>query len=71
MSGKFGEKHYEVPGEMGVAYFWRHTAPGGSIWPRVNRGELPALYCFICLFIWASGGGSRTLDAWLAKRKTL
>jgi hypothetical protein len=37
----------------------------------VNRGELPALYCFIWLFIWASGGGSRTLDAWLAKRKAL
>ncbi len=62
---------FVVAGEMAVAYFWRHTGGSGSIWPWVNRGELPALYCFIWLFIWASGGGSRTLDAWLARRKAL
>jgi putative oxidoreductase len=64
---------FVVAGEMAVAYFWRHV--GGSethsIWPWENRGELAVLYCFVWLFIWASGGGTKTLDAWLAKRKAL
>jgi putative oxidoreductase len=59
-------------GEMAVVYFWMHVARNGSVWPWANRGgEVPALFCFIFLFVWASGGGSRTLDAWLAKRKAL
>lgn len=62
---------FVVAGEMAVAYFWRHVGGSGSTWPWANRGELAALYCFIWLFIWASGGGSKTLDAWLAKRKAL
>jgi len=60
---------FVVAGEMAVAYFWRHLGGSGSLWPWANLGELAALYCFIWLFIWASGGGSKTLDAWLAKRK--
>lgn len=60
---------FVVAGEMAVAFFWRHVGGSGSLWPWANRGELPVLYCFIFLFIWASGGGSKTLDAWLAKRK--
>jgi hypothetical protein len=35
----------------------------------VNKGELPVLYCFLWLFLWASGGGSWTLEAWLRKRR--
>jgi len=60
---------FVVAGEMAVVYFWKHAAASGSIWPWANRGEVPALFCFIWLFIWASGGGSKTLDAWLAKRR--
>jgi putative oxidoreductase len=62
---------FVVAGEMAVAYFWRHVGGSGNIWPWANRGELALLYCFIWLFIWASGGGSKTLDAWLARRKAL
>lgn len=62
---------FVVAGEMAVTYFWRHVAANGNFWPWANRGELAALYCFIFLFLWASGGGSKTLDAWLAKRKAL
>ena len=60
---------FVVAGEMAVAYFWMHASRAGSIFPWVNKGEAPILFCFIFLFIWASGGGSKTVDAWLAKRK--
>ncbi|HEV8401361.1 MAG TPA: DoxX family protein [Gemmatimonadales bacterium] len=56
-------------GETAVVYFWMHASKSGSIWPWVNHGEVPVLYCFIFLVIWTSGGGSKTLDAWLAKRR--
>jgi putative oxidoreductase len=58
-----------VAGEMAVAYFWRHAAQRG-FWPWENRGELAALYCFLWLFIWASGGGRWTLESWLKSRTT-
>jgi putative oxidoreductase len=61
---------FVVAGEMAVAYFWRHTAGSGSFWPWENRGELPALYCFIWLFIWAAGGGRWQLEGWLRSRLT-
>lgn len=61
---------FVVAGEMAVAYFWRHVAMRGSVWPWENRGELAALYCFLWLFIWASGGGRWTLEAWLKRRTT-
>jgi putative oxidoreductase len=58
---------FVVAGEMAVAFWWRHVGGSGSVWPWVNRGELPVLYCFIWLFIWASGGGRWTLEAWLKR----
>ena len=56
-------------GELAVVYFWMHAAKNHTIWPWANHGEVPILFCFIFLFIWTSGGGSKTLDAWLAKRR--
>jgi putative oxidoreductase len=61
---------FVVAGEMAVAYFWRHTAGNGTIWPWANRGELAALYCFVWLFIWASGGGRWTLETWLRRLRS-
>lgn len=59
-----------VAGEMAVAFFWRHWGFGEQgFWPWQNRGELPVLYCFIWLFMWASGGGNWSLDNWLKKRR--
>jgi putative oxidoreductase len=61
---------FVVAGEMAVTYFWRHAAARGSFWHWENRGELAALYCFIFLFIWASGGGRWQLEAWIRGRLT-
>lgn len=50
-----------LAGEMAVAYFMAH-APRG-FWPILNGGELPALYCFLFLYLAAVGGGPWSLDA--------
>lgn len=60
---------FVVAGEMAVTYFWRHAAARDSLWPWVNRGELAALYCFVFLFLWASGGGKYQLEAWIRRRR--
>ena len=54
-------------GEMAVAYFKQHAS--GGVWPIVNRGELAVLYCFIFLFIAASGSGILSIDALRGKAK--
>lgn len=59
---------FVVAGEMAVVYFWRHVAGRDAFWPWENRGELPALYCFVWLFMWASGGGRWQLEHWLRQR---
>jgi putative oxidoreductase len=56
-----------LAGEMAVAYFTAHQPSG--IWPIQNRGELPALYCFIFLFLAANGPGSHSLDALMRRRR--
>ena len=53
-------------GEMAVAYF-QFFAPAG-FWPIMNNGALPALCCFIWLYISAAGPGPWSLDAHI-KRK--
>ena len=50
-----------LAGEMAVAYFMAHAPQG--FWPILNRGELPALYCFLFLYLAAAGGGAWSLDA--------
>jgi putative oxidoreductase len=50
-----------LAGEMAVAYFMAH-APRG-FWPILNGGELPALYCFLFLYLAAAGGGPWSVDA--------
>jgi putative oxidoreductase len=52
-------------GQMAVAYFQAH-APRG-LWPLLNGGELAALFCFVFLYLAASGSGVWSIDAW---RKT-
>jgi len=46
---------FVLSGEMAVAFFTAH-APRG-FWPILNRGELPALYCFVFLYLAFAGGG--------------
>jgi len=50
-----------LAGEMAVAYF-QFSAPLG-FWPIANNGVLPALCCFIWLYISAAGAGPWSLDA--------
>jgi len=47
-------------GLVGVAY-WK-VYGFNSFLPVVNGGELPAVYCFVFLFIAAKGGGIWSLD---------
>jgi putative oxidoreductase len=56
-----------LAGEMAWAYFSSH-APGG-FWPILNRGELPALYSFLFLYLAARGGGGFSIDGLLGLRK--
>lgn len=56
-----------LSGEMAVAYFQAH-APRG-FWPILNGGEAPVLFCFIFLYLFATGGGPYSLDALLRRRK--
>ena len=50
-----------VAGEMAVVY-WQFHFPQ-SPWPVTSGGEIPALYCFIFLYISAVGPGPISLDA--------
>ena len=57
---------FVLSGLMACAYFISH-APNG-FWPIVNRGELAALYCFVFLYLAASGGGPWSLDRWMRNK---
>jgi putative oxidoreductase len=48
-------------GEMAAAYFMAHARQ--AFWPLLNQGELAVLYCFLFLFIAASGAGIWSVDA--------
>ena len=47
--------------EMAVAYFQAH-APR-SLWPILNGGEPALLFCFIFLYLFATGAGPFSVDA--------
>jgi putative oxidoreductase len=47
-------------GEMAVAYWMVHFK--GGFWPIINHGELAALYCFVFLYIAATGAGIWSID---------
>jgi putative oxidoreductase len=49
-----------LAGEMAVAYFTVHILHG--FWPIENDGEPPVLFCFIFLYLAASGAGLFSLD---------
>jgi putative oxidoreductase len=57
-----------LAGEMAVAYFTAH-APR-SFWPMLNGGEHTVLYCFVYLYLFATGAGPYSVDAALRNRGT-
>ena len=50
-----------VSGEMAVGYWWLHAPQ--SIYPLNNGGEAMAVYCFVFLYLAATGPGPYSLDA--------
>ena len=53
-------------GEMAFAYFTAHAKD--SFWPIVNHGELAALYCFLFLYVAATGSGTWSLKGMMRKK---
>jgi putative oxidoreductase len=53
-------------GEMAVAYFMGHFPKG--FWPILNQGQPAVLFCFIFLFLAASGPGPFSLDHAIRRR---
>ena len=69
MVGLFGSiAAFIASGEMAAAYFMAHLPQG--FWPIVNRGELAAMYCFLFLYIAATGSGIWSVDALRGGRRT-
>ena len=54
-------------GLMAAAYFIAHA--GNGFWPLLNRGELPVLYCFVFLYLWAHGSGEYSVDSCLKRSR--
>jgi putative oxidoreductase len=52
---------FVASGEMAFAYFIAH-APR-NVFPTLNGGDAAILYCFVFLYLAASGGGAWSLDA--------
>jgi putative oxidoreductase len=55
-----------LSGEMAFAYWMAH-APR-NIFPILNGGDAPILYCFLFLYLAFAGGGAWSLDQKLWKR---
>ncbi len=55
--------------EMMIAWFQAH-APRGWI-PVMNGGELAVFFCFTYLYLAANGGGSFSVDGFLARRRAI
>jgi|tagenome__1003787_1003787.scaffolds.fasta_scaffold20221828_2 putative oxidoreductase len=56
-----------LAGEMAVAYFTSHFPR--SFWPIINNGEHTVLFCFVFLYLFATGAGPFSLDAMLRNRR--
>jgi putative oxidoreductase len=55
-----------LSGEMAIAYWYSH-APN-SLYPLLNRGDAPILYCFFFLYLACAGGGAWSLDRLIWKK---
>ena len=56
-----------LSGEMAVAYFQAHQPR--AVWPTINGGLGAVLYCFLWLYISASGAGPWSLSSLWKHRK--
>jgi putative oxidoreductase len=58
-----GPAAFVASGEMAVAFFLGHVIPSKNINPIENHGEPAVLYCWVFLFIAATGSGTWSVDA--------
>jgi putative oxidoreductase len=58
-----------LAGEMAVAYFLGHGSHG--FWTVLNLGTPAVIYCFVWLYLSAAGAGPWSLDARIARSKTI
>ena len=49
-------------GEMAVAYWMWHVGHSGIFWPSLNDGDGAILFCFVFLYLAASGPGAWSLN---------
>lgn len=56
-----------LSGQMAVAFFMAHAAPGGIV-PAINKGEAAYLFTFIFFYLVFAGPGPWSLDAMLGKK---
>jgi putative oxidoreductase len=57
-----------LSGEMAVAYFMGHAPQG--FWTVLNQGSPAVLFCFIFLYLSATGAGPWSLDAVRERRRS-
>jgi len=60
---------FVLAGEMAVAY-WQFHFPRGH-WPIQNGGQPAVLFCFLFLYLAASGAGRFSLDERLRRRVSI
>src|SRR5437660_8862525 len=58
-----------LAGEMAVAYFLGHGSHG--FWTVLNLGTPAVIYSFVWLYLSAAGAGPWSLDARIARSKTI
>lgn len=58
-----------LAGEMAVAYFQAHFPR--SFFPIMNGGEHVVLFCFVFLYLFATGAGPYSVDAALGGRRVV
>jgi putative oxidoreductase len=51
---------------MAIAYWTMHV-PSGGFWPLANKGESAIFFCFVFLYLAASGPGTWSIDGFRAK----
>jgi putative oxidoreductase len=56
-----------MSGEMAIGYFMDH-APR-SLFPLLNGGDAPILYCFVFLYFVFAGGGPLSFDALVWRKR--
>lgn len=56
---------FVLSGEMAFAYFIGHFPRG--FFPIQNEGGFAILFCFVCLYLAAAGGGAWSLDRSMRK----